>query len=446
MDALLESHSLYLLLVTAEIGFSVLVCKAINSQRITAERAFWGAWGFLIVSAEIVTNFDFFEYPYSIDIATRRYTIEFFLACTIGFVAATIMATINSGVKKSQAKPYLLYERCNDLRGKMRTTIPLVFFLIGIVEFLNVFIMYGNLLVLREAALEDMPDGFQAYLYIFYFAQAYLLLLGYKDGGAGKISKGPLYLTVAGLIFHNLSIGGRINIVVAPLFYVVSYMLRLDRNTLIDKKQYFISRRYFIRFLAIGFVLFSLIGLLRTLHVDFSSVFTIDGFLGKVVFSVPKYISDAYVSISIHSSHALSNEPQLGKFTFDAFHRLFLKINLTEPVVPDIFGHLLYQDTPDPWAWTQTNVIPRLVADFGQSLYLLAAFLIAFGSQFVSIAFSGRGFLKHSVASMAIICCIYSIQAAMWFSAFTAVVLICCLIFERVSNFGSRRDYFLHVN
>jgi hypothetical protein len=105
---------------------------------------------------------------------------------------------------------------------------------------------------------------------------------------------------------------------------------------------------------------------------------------------------------------------------------------------PNIFGHLFYRETPEPWAWTQTNVIPRLIADYGKYFYLVVYFFVAFISQWLTIMMVERGFIRHSIATMAVICSLYTIQAAMWFSAFTTIILFFCVLLD-ISFFRSTK-------
>lgn len=427
---MVENLTSYRIIIAFIALFSLFICKKLNPQRITAERAFWGAWIFLVVSAEIVTNFDFFNYPYPIDITTRMYTLQLFLASAIGFILATFFVSISRKIR-TRIDISKIQDDWRKLTDKRKVIISLVFFIVGITEFLINYIKYGNLLDLRLGSIEETHIGFQGYTYFFYLAQSFLILSGYIDGNLRKISKIPVLLTIIGLIFHNLSVGGRINIVVAPLIYIVSYMLCFNTSLKKERQEYYRARRYFLIYLGCIFVLFSIVGLLRTIVVDFSSISTLEGFLNNVVFAVPKYISDAYVSISVHAGHALSVEPQFGKFTFDALYRILNQIGVVETIEPDLFGHALYRNTSAPWAWTQTNVIPRLVADFGDFYWVIVYFFIAFFIQFASIYLVKRDFIKHSIVTMTIICTIYTIQAAMWFSAFTVIILFFCILIDR---------------
>lgn len=445
MDTFVENLTLYRITIASIALFSLFICKKLNSQRITAERAFWGIWIFLVVSAEIVTNFDFFEYPYPIDTITRIYTLQLFLASAIGFILATFFVFISKKKIRTKMDISEILDNWKALTDKRKLYISIVFFAVGIAEFLINYIRYGNLLDLRLGSIEETHIGFQGYTYFFYFAHSFLLLLGYIDGNLRKISKIPVFLAIAGLIFHNLSVGGRINIVLGPLFYIISYMLCFNTNLKDDREEYYRARRYFLIFIGYFFIIFSIIGLLRSWVVDFSSISTVEGFFNKVFFAVPKYISDAYVSISVHAGHALSVEPQFGKFTFDALYRILDKIDVVETIKPDLFGHILYRHTPAPWAWTQTNVIPRLIADFGEFFWVMVSFFIAFFTQWISIYLSKRDFIKHSVVTMVVICTIYTIQAAMWFSAFTVIILFFCILIDRSLKVKSVQKKITHI-
>jgi len=432
MDELIENHTAYLITLSLVVLFSLFVCGKLNSQRITAERAFWAVWIFLVGSAELVTSFDIFEYPYSINIATRWYTLQFFLTNTCAYTLATLVHRLL--YKTRRAKNWEKENiRWRNLTDKRKLSIAVLFLAIGVIEFAMSYAQHGNLLDVRLASLEDTHSGFQLYIYIFYVASAYLVVLGYIDGTQNKISKVPALLTVLGLIFHNLSVGGRINIVLAPLFYMTSYLLYINSSRVYDRAVYYRAGRYFMVKMLYIFAFFSLMGLLRSFVVDFSSVITPEGFLNKVVFVVPKYISDAYVSIAIHAKHALEAGTQLGKFTFDGFYRIMLHFDLVKPVITnEIFGHALYRNTSDPWAWTQTNVIPRLISDFGEDLYVFVYFWVAFLMQWLSIAMAGKDIIRHSIATMSIVCTLYTIQGAMWFSSFTFIILFFCVFLNKV--------------
>jgi oligosaccharide repeat unit polymerase len=440
MDTLIEDVTLYRITIALVILFSLVVCRALNSQRITAERAFWGVWIFLVVSAETVTSFDFFEYPYAIDVVTRQYTLELFLTSAIAFISASLVVALKNKRLRVEKSATSIAQNWRKLTERRKLIISIAFFVIGTTELVLVIKegRYANLLDLRLASLEDVHTGFRIFLYIFYLAHAYILLLGYIDGNLNRISIIPVILVVASLVVHNLSTGSRINIIVAPLFYITSYMLSINTRQKNGQTAYKYARRKFVIAMAYGFLFFSFIGLIRTAVIDFTSIASIEGFINKVVFVVPKYITDAYVSISVHAGHALTAGPQYGKFTFDAIYRLLVQLNMVERIDPNIFGHLFYRETPEPWAWTQTNVIPRLIADYGKYFYLVVYFFVAFISQWLTIMMVERGFIRHSIATMAVICSLYTIQAAMWFSAFTTIILFFCVLLD-ISFFRSTK-------
>lgn len=416
---LLEFAFLAFLLIST----SLFYCGALSGRRITAERAFWLGWVFMMLSAETVSSFEFFEYPYPVDVVTRSYSLEVIMASAAGFMAATTLAASSRATLRAML-PQAAGTRAAFFRERTRYLTSSFFFLMGLVEFATVITTYGNLLDVRLAALVETHADFQLYLYLFYVCSGYILMLGCVDaarGGGG--SKMPAYIAIAGLALHGLSIGGRINVLLGPLFYVVPYLLYLDYFSLGNSKPYRRARVELARLMVVVVIAFSLIAMMRSYNTDFSQLATIEGILQKVIFSVPKYVSDSYVSISTHANHALQGNPPFGQFTFDAIYRLLLRLGFVSESDPNLFGHLYYRNTPAPWAWTQVNFIPRMIADFGEGTYLIAVFCVMLAAQWISLTLPGKSPYGHSVASLAIICNLYSIQASMWFSAWTVIVL-----------------------
>ncbi len=420
MTDLLDSLLAFNLVIGAIAAVSLVVCGSLCRQWLTAERAFWGAWLFLIGSTEVVTSIDALDYPYLITADIRRYTVQYLAASAAGFILTSILLRRHLervGTDQAWFDP----ADWDFLSERWRLRLSLLFFAAGAVEFSTNYSRYDNLLDLRVSSISGMSADYQVYTYLFYFAYAYLLLSGFIDGNRAARPRASVYLAMLGLVFHNLSVGGRINTVVAPLMYFTSYLLCMARQVG-DALQRGEALRHFSKVLLAFFGLFALLGRLRTASVDVTAMLSGKGIL-KFVFAVPTYISDAYLSIGVHAGHALQAAPLYGKQTFDAAYRLLMPLGWVDPMPANLFGHQFYQDSPDPWGWTQTNVIPRLLVDFGPDYFMLAAFLIAAAMQWCTVALPRRGFVQHTVAALAVVCTLYTLQAAMWFSAFTAIIL-----------------------
>lgn len=417
----MESAALFLILATAIALFSMELNYRITKSKIRADQAFWLAWVFLIWSAETVTAFPYFEYyhRYPVQPETRELTLLTFIAAAIGFSLGSILYSRAKG-----ATPNIrLEQKIVSFANKWQLWVAVAIFIVGLIEFSLNRSRFSNLLDLRHAALEGEVTTSRFYTQFFLFSQAFIMLIGFTDGFKGKVSRVAMALSIAGLILHNLSVGGRIAIIVGPLLYIIPFILRASTLENWDSKIKSQVRRISILLVVAVMVLFSVIQLLRSYYFDTESIMTIDGFLTSILFAIPMYVSDTFISISTHASHARNSDMPMGYFTFDAFYRLLgssLPFNFQDGNV--VFGHAYYRDTPDPWAWTQTNLIPRLISDFG-SFFWLALVPISAVVQWLSLYKMRISFLNITIRSLMIFSSAYTILAASWFTALNVYII-----------------------
>lgn len=409
----------FLVIVTVIALFSMRVNSALTQNKFSADKAFWYAWLFLIWSAEIVTSFPFFEYysQYPIDQGTRELVLATLLSALVGFLIGSYIYRRMPGGRGDRK----VEEGFISFLGRKQNFIALSILLIGAYEFILNQNKFSDLQALRYAAVTgDLTYG-SASVQFFYFAQAFLLFLGFSDGTRARVSKLVAFAATTGLVFHNLSLGGRINVIVGPALYLIAYAVsasgKENRDVIGELK------RTLVVVTALIMTVFTALRLLRGPTDGMSYQSSVLDSIINAMFAIPMYVSDTYISISVHAMHASEASIPYGYYTFDAAYRLFgpiLSTNLVDS--SEVFGHIFYRDTPAPWAWTQTNMIPRLIADFGAG-YWVAIIPIFALAQWGSVYRFRMVFLGNAIRSMMILCSAYSILGIFWFSAFTVLTL-----------------------
>lgn len=411
----------FLILATSVALVSLRLNYAFTKIRFSADRAFWYAWLFLIWSAEFVTTVPYFaEYnQYKITPEIRSLTVATFFAAGVGFLIGSAIY----GRARSYSFSLSHESAIVEFAGRWQNLITALIFLVGFVEFVSNWSRFTDLLDLRLAAVSGDVTTATVSTQFFYFAQAFVLLVGFADGYKGKISLAAVIMSVGGLILHNLAVGGRINIVVAPLLYLISFAISANQRPHWPTSSRFKFKRLVFNSSIVIIFLFSFIRVLRTSYSNTETDIDPVGLFLNALFAIPMYVSDTFISVSIHSTYALKSGTPFGYFTFDAFYRLF------EPVLSfsiqdqnEVFGHAYYRDSSAVWAWTQTNMIPRLIADFG-SLFWLALIGICAISQWLSLYRIKLSFFGSAVHSIMIFSSAYSILNVFWFSAFNVYIL-----------------------
>lgn len=415
------SAILFLLATTALAVSSVRVNYYITGASFRADQAFWAAWMLLIWSAEIVTSFPYFDYyyQYPIDRQTRMLTAIALMSAGMGYFCGSLLYKSYPGSYTVADKEERLISLCENSRAMISPAI----FLIGLAEFLLNRSRFDNLLDLRLAAVDGSLETGVFYTQFFYFAQAFLLLMGFSDGSNGRPRRFTLLLAISGIVFHNLSVGGRIGLIVAPAVYFIPFVLRACERA--DWAE--VGRPKVIGLLSICVSLFLIsfpfLSLLRS--GDFSVVEAkgVSRFLLDSLMAFPMYISDTFISISIHAFYASSSDMPPGYFTFDGLYRLvsmLVTLNIADPNT--VFGHAFFRDTAAPWAWCQVNMIPRMISDFG-FFFWVAIFLVTMLVQWLSLYRAGDRVISITVRSLMILSSAYTILATFWFSA--ANIYVC---------------------
>lgn len=426
---------LYLVVVTLIASISMRVNSAFTHNKFSADKAFWYAWLFLIWSAEIVTSFPFFDYysQYPIDETTRSLVLNTLFSAFIGFLIGSLIYRRMPG-RRSRVE--LEGAALSFIRGK-QNIIALSVFLVGAYEFILNRNKFTDLQALRYAAVTgDLTYG-SASVQFFYFAQAFLLFVGFSDGAKGGVSKAVVFAGAAGLVFHNLSLGGRINVIVGPALYFIAYAVsvseRGNRSVIGELKGTLVVVT------ALIMTVFTTLRLLRGSTDGITYDYSMMDSIVNAMFAIPMYVSDTYISISVHAMHASEASIPYGYYTFDAVYRLFGSLfSAGEVDSSEVFGHIFYRDTPAPWAWTQTNMIPRLIADFGVAYWVAIIPIFAF-AQWASVYRFRMVFFGNAIRSMMILCSAYSILGLFWFSAFTVLTLFYSLIIYLISTSIGRR-------
>lgn len=422
----MESKVIFLITATFIAVLSMKLNYALTKQKISADRAFWFSWLFLIWSAEIVTSFPFFEYyyQYPIDSETRRLTLITFASAAAGFFvgsAAYRSSPGTSGSLKLEGKLVLLSQ-------KSKGWISPAIFLFGIYGYTSNRSQFANLLDLRVAAVTGEIGVSTAMLQGSYFAMAFLMLLGFSDGYRGRMSMFAAGLCVVGLIFFNLSVGGRINIVVAPVLYLIPLAISArQRPHWLQETKKKVQRLLLFSTTAI-LVLFTAAQILRSSFLDSSIWSDPWTLILTTLFAIPMYVSDTFISIGVHTHHARESGAPFGYFTFDALYRAFGSfMNISVLNGNTIFGHEYYRDTPAPWAWTQANMIPRLVSDFG-TLFWIGLLPVVALAQFLSLYRFRISFLGIVIRSLMLFSSAYSILAIYWMSASNVYMLLYAMV------------------
>ncbi len=362
--------------------------------------------------------------------------MQMFISSACGFVLASIVYSIKRKMgdyvhRHSMVNRIILIDR-------YREKIAFLFLFIGFFEFLVSYVTHGGLSSVRQVAvIEGTDERFLIMSYIFYASYPILVYFAIIDVEKSAIRWRSLLPLWLGLVFHGLSIGGRINIVVGTLFYILSFVLyqnRIRRVSPNKKRRLYFMVRAFI-FIVFASTMFSLFGILRTsdnileLGTD-RTTSPIELFL---------YVSDSLVSTSTHASEAQTYGKLFGKFLFDGPYRILTKFGLVEHIPDDLFGHKHYQGyPPQPYGWCQVNSIPRMIADFGYDYYMFAFFVVSFIAQYISLVSYGRSLFVHTLGVLSMVCSAYSIQASMWFSAYSIIIMAYCIIIQKINLYYIR--------
>lgn len=417
----MDSQIPFLIAATLLGVFSMRVNTVLTRTKVSSDRAFWFSWLFMIWSAEIVTTVPIFKTynQWEVMPGTRALALVTFLAAAVGFFIGSFAYSRAHGALQNAVGE----NRIAKFTQRIQLPVSLVIFIVGLYEYVTNRDKFATLLDLRMEVVSGDLGISSVSLNFFYFAQAFVLLLGFADGLRGRISRISVAMALCGLVFHHLSIGGRINLVVAPVLYTIPHLIMASQRPDWIK----VGQPAFRRTALFGAVViigaFTMIQLLRSAVLDFSRVSSPVDFLVNVVFAIPMYVSDTFLSVTVHSSFARQADMPFGYFTIDAFYRLFSSyMHLELPDPNTVFGHVYFRNTPDPWAWTQTNMIPRLISDFG-SIYWLALIPIAAIAQWLSLYRFRITYFGVALRSLMIFASAYSILGIPWFTAFNVYVL-----------------------
>lgn len=422
----MHTNQTVFLLLTSFISICSLVSnRFITNRNLRADSAFWYSWLLLIWSSEIVTSFPIFGiyYYYEITEETRLLTLVTFISSALGFFLGSMLyANYRGG-----STELLLEGSFLKLTMHTKTWTSLLIFFVGLIEYTTNLNRYIGLRELRIAFIEGEFENSPFYTQFFLFTHAFIILLGYTDGIRGKTGKFHALLSIGGLIVHGLAVGGRINMVVAPLLYFISFYMRAQQRAdwnLVISRRARQTMTFSIVSILVGFFVVQLFrsGTQNTIDsIDMNAIV-------NIIFALPMYISDTFISIDVHASHAWLTNVPLGYFTFDGFYRLFGgMLSIEKPDTNIVFGHIYYRNTADPWAWTQTNMIPRLISDFG-SLYWLAIIPISLIAQWLSIYRIRVSYIGNVINSLMIISSAYTILSAPWFTSLNIYILVYAVI------------------
>lgn len=429
MDFLYTSTNWFLLAGTLIAGLSLAVNKALTRSSMTADRAFWLAWLILIWSGELVTNTTYSEYhsSYVIDPETRKLVLVTFCAAFAGFLIGSLF------FKGGIANVFLPLE--SSLSGfveKAGAPISSVIFLVGFFEFRTNYSKFGDLADLRLASVTGEVETNVFFTQFFYFAMAFLITLACADALSGKISLRSSAIAILGLVLHNLAIGGRINLIVAPALYTITFLFQADQRGML-KGKLLRDTKLFVAVISIAVpILFLFIKILKSRDSSATSDVGSLDLLIRAFLSIPMYISETLIALHIHSIHAKESWLPTGYFTFDFFYRGFqsvLDLQLQDPNT--VFGHAYYRDTRHPWAWTQANMIPRLLADFGDWFWVWLI-LISATVQALTLFRLRVPLLGVGIRSLMFLASLETILLTGWFSAFNVYILLYLFLIYRV--------------
>jgi hypothetical protein len=423
---LLDNPVIFLFVATGIAAVSYTINSFLVGTKLTSDKVFWVVWLILIWSAEVVSNSSLIYYPFPVTPVIRSLVLLMFTWIGLGFLLGSLLAVGCKNVNYS----FSADRKISQFIDLYKNRFAIFILFVGIAEFSFNFLRSGNLFDLRADAFESGFQIPQALLQLSYFAFAFLVFLGIADGKRGKMSLPAAMTLFLGLTFHNLAVGGRINVVLAPILYVVPLILSAQANPTWRSG----FRSDILRFLSVLLIVimtgFSLIGVARSflgrnLGLKFGDIFW------DVVFSFPRYISDTLVAVEIHVSYAKMSDVPFGYFTFDAVYRVFDRmLGIDRAQYSNAFGHEYFRADGMsfvPWGWTQTNLIPRLIADFGSG-FLFAVFALGVVVQFLSIYTFRVAFVGIALRSLMVFGSAYSILGLVWFSAFNSYVIFYCTL------------------
>jgi hypothetical protein len=419
---------LYILLIPVA---GIFISFALTKKLATAEFFFGVTWIFVLISAEISNTGLLYQYKwYHTDFGLKLifYTL---LASSLGFVMASLVMSLDKyKMNRLHEINFKIFDSTFVIKNIRK--IRIVILVLGTISFFLSYYAHGNSIYsIRVETLEESSSLYRIFNYLLYSSFPVLILLGLYDGSRGRINYGNYLFVWSGLVLHGLAIGARINILVGAVVYILGYLTNSNSKFLLRD-----TFKLFGKVVVIALFVFGFIGLVRA-PIPLSERIKSRDILNQYgLFSLISYVSDSVVATGPHSRMALSYEPQGGKFLFDGFYRMMRKFDLVDPLPDDIFGHQYFRRTEQdgPLGWSQTNSIPKMVADFGLTFFPFGFFIVSFVAQILSLKAKSSDLFFKLISTWFVLCSIYSVQASMWFSAQSMVVFFICFLITRNFN------------
>ena len=415
----------FILITFFLIASNLAAIRLISKKWITPALLFWAAWLFAILSALFTNNNPFFDYNYPIDYSTKGCILIAFLGAFLGFPAGTVI--YNSTKRKSAPRvtfTHKPFRRIHNVEVSLKF-VSVLFLAVGLQQFISSFLEYGALSIIRASLQEISEDRSGLLLYFFYLPYPFLIYLGCIDSIDMRIRWKIIAPILLGLLFYGLSSGARQEFAIGFVLYGISRVLYKFNFVQLSSISFLKEFRRAARFLIIAFFVFASIGMFRAGFSD-DARGTQEGqerFYQYVVFSIFWYVTESVVSTGEHANNSEKYGLQYGRYTFDGPYRLLKNSNLIEGSSIDVFEHENYIFTSAPYGWSQTNSIPKMVADFGVLGSSFGFFLISLIGQYLGLAGVGRNLFNHSIGVIAYFSMLYSIQGSYLFSANAMVII-----------------------
>jgi oligosaccharide repeat unit polymerase len=415
----------FIIIITFIMVSNLILIRLISKRWISPALFFWSAWMFAILSALFTNNNSFFEYDYPIDFATKQYILIAFSGVFLGFpVGSLIYNSVKGKLGLQRNFSHEPIKRIYKIEANLKY-ISLLFLSVGLQQFITNLIEYGSLSILRGMLQEISEDRSGLLVYFFYLPYLFLIYLGYIDSMDKKVRWKLIAPFLLGLLFYGLSSGARQEFAIGFVLYGLSRLLFNINYINFSGISFYKEFRKASRFVIIAFIVFATIGMIRAGFSDRNQI-SQEGrerFYQYVVFSIFWYVTESLVSTGEHANNSEKYGLQYGRYTLDGPYRLLKITGLIEGDQVDVFEHDNYILTSSPYGWSQTNSIPKMIADFGVGGSIFGFFLISLIGQYLGLACIGRSLFNHSIGVVAYFSMIYSIQGSYLFSANALVIL-----------------------
>lgn len=402
---------------------SVAASRALSGRWITACTGYWMAWIFVLLSALYAEHHALIPETseFSLVLITKAHTGAF-----VGFLAGSWLP-LPLDLRSVRRRPYGDIATWEQLINRYLKWFALAFFSLGVVHLVERLVLLGHVgaapLVYGELRL-DFLDRDLTWLgrFLEYLSPAIFMVaivLGMTDAVIRVRISRVIFLTAAA-VPHGLAMGGRGFLLGVLVPYVASFLLQnsQERGGRIYK-HFVVSVGSFV---LVAFIAFSILGKLRAVG------------MGEETFSVlsPVDMVSMWFGTSVPAIEpfaALGKVYRSGMVGASVFYWPVKQLQRLGVLDGDIDSR-----TWDViWAVRAAygmvgnappTAIPALVWDFGETLLPVAMGVLMALCQIASLRLSGRGFISHTIATLAFIAACTTIQIASFLTPSNCLLML----------------------